>query len=329
MKTFLFVILFLSLEQALAIDFQKVAIPGAKCGDGSPYHIFFNKGRADKLLIEFMGGGVCWDKKSCFGLFPKTEIGPIPNINQFSVFTIDRSYNPFREHTIIYFPYCTGDVHVGDIVEEYDGKKVFHVGRLNVQLAIKFLEDKKMTKLNQFTDLTVLGSSAGAIGSLYHGKILEKLVSPVAKKTLIADSPGLHFGNTFWHKFSPEFYRSFERASAEVDLKIDRDNGLIAKDFGPVFEKYKNWNMGFLFATHDIVMSKRFGEIKPKKMAALLRSSEGLPAIAAPYPNVKIWIKKTFWHTFYIFRTTSRFKSEQGQSALDFAHEVYNQGMYY
>jgi hypothetical protein len=329
MKAFLFLILFLSLPTAFAIDFEKVAIPGAKCGDGSPYHIFFSKGRPDKLLIEFMGGGVCWDKKSCTSCFPKAEIGPIPNINRFSVFTVDKPYNPFREHTIIYFPYCTGDVHVGDIVENYDGKNVFHVGRLNVQLAIKFLEDKKMTQFNQFTDLTVWGSSAGAIGSLYHGKILEQLVSPGAKKTMIVDSPGLHFGKNFWHKFSPQFFESFERAGAVVDLKIYRDDGFIAKDFGPVFEKYKNWQMGFLFATHDIVMSKRFGEISPKQQATMLRSSQGLPAIAAPYSNVKIWIKNSYWHTFFIFKTTSKFKSEQGQSAIDFAKEVYAQNNLY
>ena len=328
MKTLILGLLFLtSVASARDFihDFKKIAIPGAKCGNGDQYYIFFNSGSSEKLLVEFMGGGVCWDRLSCTAVIPKAWIYPIPNVKSFSVFTADRSYNPFRDHTMIYFPYCTGDVHAGDHVENYNGKKIHHVGYTNTLLALNFLRDQKfIDDFKSFNDVTVWGASAGAIGSLIHGKHIESIVSPDAKKTMIVDSPGLHYGKDFWKKFSKQSFKSFQRAFSNVGLEIDYNDGHVAKDIGPVFERYRDWKIGVLMGTRDVVMSIGYGAISPKEQEKLILGPKGLPAIASHYSNIKVWLKKTWMHTFFLVKKSAHMKSTDGVDALEFAEDIYN-----
>lgn len=39
----------------LSIDFQKVTIPEAECGNGADYVVYIKKNSDKKLIIEFMG----------------------------------------------------------------------------------------------------------------------------------------------------------------------------------------------------------------------------------------------------------------------------------
>lgn len=306
-----------------AASFEKIKIPGARCGDGSQYYVFMKKGHEQKLLIEFMGGGVCWDRLSCASVIPRAWIYPIPKINSFSVFTADVDYNPFKNHTMIYFPYCTGDVHAGDHIENYQGKTVHHVGFKNVTAAFNLLTRKKNLNLAQYDDVTVWGASAGAIGTLLHAKNIEAATKPTAKKTMIIDSPGLHYGKKFWQKFSASSFASFQRAFSQVDLKIDYNDGLVAKDMAALFHLYRNWKIGVLLPTRDIVMSVGYGNIRPGHQERLILSDQGLPAIAESYSNVHVWMKKTYAHTFFIVTPGALMKNEQGISALKFAQELY------
>lgn len=320
---FVFVFILMNVANARVHHFDSIKIPGAKCANGSDYKVFINKGSSDKLLVEFMGGGACWDKKSCSLIGPRAWIYPIPNINTFSIFTSNKSDNPFREHTMLYFPYCTADVHAGNLIEDYSGKKVYHYGYNNTLLALTYLNDQKIIQFDKFSDVTVWGTSAGAIGSLLHGKNVEFYLNPVARKTMILDSPGLHFGKKFWNKFSDKLYNSFSRSFSLVGLAIHKDDGFIAKDMAPVLENYHDWKMGFLFATRDIAMSRVYGEISQENQRALILGPHGLPAIAQPYSNVRVWLKESPQHTFYIIRKLAHGENKQGQSALEFAYELY------
>lgn len=149
------------------------------------------------------------------------------------------------------------------------------------------------------------------------------MLSGSARKTLIADSPGLHFGDQFWTKFSKDAKADFKRAFADVGLAVNFKSGLIASKMKPVLRGYSDWNVGFLIGTKDSVMSTIFGNISPEEAEKLILSPQGLPAIARSFPNVKMWLKQTYMHTFLIIKKSAMMKSIQKETALDFANSVY------
>lgn len=323
MKTLVILIFIFQSYTLLGNTFESIKIPGAKCGNGDDYSVFYRAGSQDKLLVEFMGGGACWDESSCFRVL-HAWIKPIPNIKIFSAFTSkNEKINPYIDHSVLYFPYCTGDVHIGNHISNYNGKNVYHYGKRNVLLSLKYLEETQVIKFANFNDVTVWGASAGAMATLFYSKNIDEMLSPGTKKTMIADSPGLHFGKSFWDKFSQDGKKDFEVAFNEIGLKVDFSDGFIAKNMGPVLERYTDWNIGFLIATKDIIMSKMFGDITPEDAEKLILGPEGLPAVASQFSNVRVWLKKTYMHTFLITEPSSRMTSLYGDTAINFAKSIY------
>jgi hypothetical protein len=49
-------------------SFERIDPPataGTGCGRGAPFHFFFRPGTVNKLVIDFEGGGGCWDALTC------------------------------------------------------------------------------------------------------------------------------------------------------------------------------------------------------------------------------------------------------------------------
>jgi hypothetical protein len=119
---------------------EKVELPGTKCGNGSQYKFFIHRSDtgSQNLLFLFEGGGACWDYDTCSG---RAGVLGAANPNgladdymqQFTAKYVSPIVNgadpglPFRSRTdlvtrgwnIVYMPYCTGDVHVGNNVVTY------------------------------------------------------------------------------------------------------------------------------------------------------------------------------------------------------------------
>jgi len=316
---------FLFVFTANAHEWKNIKIPGAKCGDGKDYSIFIQTKSQNKILVEFMGGGVCWDYNSCFenvSIFP--WLHPYPLINSYSVATSNNSkINPFKEHSKIYFPYCTGDVHSGNHLSQYKDKKVYHYGKRNIDLAVQYLKDNSILSLDNYKELVIYGTSAGGIASLVHGKNIETLFPNLDKKFMIVDSPGLHFGENFWKKFDESMFKDFDQAFINVNLYIDYNDGFVAKKMAPVLDLYNDWTIGFIYGLKDQVMSEVFGEISKEKHKELILSSEGLPAVAKDFKNIHFWLGDTSMHTFYLSRYTARMKSIYGETVEKFISDLY------
>lgn len=114
-------------------NWEKVALPGTTCGNGSQYKFFVRRTASPNVLFLFEGGGACWDYDTCSG---RAGILGAANPNgiaddymqQFTAKYVSPLVNgadpglPFRSRTdiatkdwnIVYMPYCTGDVHVGN-----------------------------------------------------------------------------------------------------------------------------------------------------------------------------------------------------------------------
>lgn len=313
------------IEMAHAKAWQVFNIPGAKCGDGSEYQVYYRKGDTQKVLVEFMGGGVCWDYKSCFkkvSFFPWLHQYPI--LKSYSVFTADKSKNnQFRDFSKLYFPYCTADVHAGSHISQYNGRTVYHYGRKNIELALNYIKENHLIETDSVNDLVVYGASAGAIATLTHAHEVNALFDKAIKKTMIADSPGLHFGKTFWNKFDDSMKEDFKITFNAVNLDVDFTDGVVAKKMGPVFQYFSDWKIGMIHGLKDEVMSKAFGELSPEAQKKIILSEDGVPAVAKSYPNVKVWIKDTYMHTFLLSKYSAEMESASGETVFDFVKTVY------
>lgn len=311
-----------------ARDWTRVKIPGAVCGDGLPYSVFVDQKKNSKnLLIEFMGGGACWSQETCWGKNLKTWLHPIPKLPAFSFMTSDSwssAVHPFIEDSAIYFPYCTGDVYSADHQVNYSKLTTYHRGYKNIVLALEYLNKKSDVPFKSLERVTVWGASAGAIGALVHLQNIEPYLSASAKKIAIFDSPGLHFGPTFWHKFTNQQFSDYSKTFSSLGLDIDYNDGFIAKSMGPVFQRMSNWNIGVLQATKDRVMSSVFGNISAEDHEQLVLSDQGLPAIAKNYPHVKTWVSNSAMHTFLILKSSSDLEDIEKRSAVKFVEEVVN-----
>lgn len=322
---FVSLLIFIFSSASLARTWDRIKIPGAYCGDGTTYSVFFDKKESANLLIEFMGGGACWSLSTCYGPNFRTWAHPIPKAPALSYLTSDFArwkQHPFKNDSALYFPYCTGDVHAGNHIAQYGPLKTYHTGYSNIQLALQYLTQNKILNFQDKKRVTVWGASAGAIGTLVHMKTIESYVPTHVKKYAFIDSPGLHFGKEFWHKFTPELFNDYQTTFGKLGLYISPNDGFIAPQLAQAFHQYSSWEVGILQATKDIIMSSVFGDISPDEHKKLLESAQGLPSIAKSYSNIHVWIQDSILHTFLVLSSTAKSKSTEDVSARDFVNDV-------
>jgi hypothetical protein len=168
-------------------NWQKVELPGTVCGNGSQYRFFVNNTGSPNLLFFFEGGGACWDYDTCSGRsgslgaanpngiidgymqgFEATYVSPIVNGADPGLPLRSRTDLATRGWNIVYLPYCTGDVHVGNNVATYldpNGQQPpiawHHNGYTNTLAAIDYAHNA----FPQVAKLLVTGFSAGGTGT--------------------------------------------------------------------------------------------------------------------------------------------------------------------
>ena len=176
-------------------DWQQVFPGGATtCSDGSPYNFLTRKGDPDKLLVYLQGGGACWFRGNCDPLMQPSYAINLQNQRgyQTGIFNLENPANPFRDHTVVFAPYCSGDVHIGASDTEYPAVKegqepltIHHQGRANVQSALDWAFDNVPAPQQVF----VTGSSAGAIPSPFYASLIADHYTE-ARVTQLGDGAG-------------------------------------------------------------------------------------------------------------------------------------------
>ncbi len=166
------------------------------CWDGEPWVFFVKRGSVNNVVMYYQGGGACWSSFTCGGLpgvvSPtfKRSTGPGDNPANFSSGFADASNpdNPFRDWHQVFVPYCTGDVHWGDAVVDYDllgnPLTVRHKGFHNAQVAEQFAREHFVHPDQVF----VTGSSAGAYGAIVNSLYLQERVYPSADFAVVGDA---------------------------------------------------------------------------------------------------------------------------------------------
>jgi hypothetical protein len=162
------------------------------CSRGTPWVYFVRRGTVNKLLVYYQGGGACWDYATCEAIRTfKDSAGPSDNPANARSGLADMTnpQNPFKDWSVVFVPYCTGDVHWGDAIVEHklgDAASVTirHKGFVNAQVAEKFAREHFVDPEEVF----VTGSSAGAYGAIMNGVYLEEGVYPSSNFSVLGDA---------------------------------------------------------------------------------------------------------------------------------------------
>ena len=178
-----------------------VPVPGAVCGNGSPYSVGVNpRPGAREVLFIVMGGGACWDADTCFTRGAATHVAENYTRATFDgeralvsmVGWDDRAAatNPFREAHLVFVPYCTGDLHAGDSVRTYagapGGARIHHRGAVATQAYV----DAARAAWPELAEVRVIGFSAGGFGAQLNWNRYAD-AWPGADLALLADSAPL------------------------------------------------------------------------------------------------------------------------------------------
>lgn len=299
---------------------QKVELPGTKCGNGSQYKFWVHKTGSPNVLFLLEGGGACWDYETCSG---RAGVLGAANPNglgddymqQITARYVSPLVNgadpglPFRSRTdlvtqgwnIVYLPYCTGDVHVGNNVVTYTDSTGqnppltwHHSGYTNVLAAAQYAR----TQFPSVQKLLVTGYSAGgtATSSAYY--FIRKTINP-AKGYLLNDSgpiflaPNIDYRSRALHE---KIRQSWSLNSVFVLLPATFDQNNFGSINRMVAQEFPNDQLAYTGYTRDYNYSRfsyeRFHT--PNDMESVLsywkQDQDRLVAELNLYPNFSYFI---------------------------------------
>jgi len=219
------------------IWYQK-PINGCVSSDGSPYNITLKKGTTNKLLINFVGGGLSWNQETATrpitisNMIMGKESFYIPSLSPLQIklmhvgiLRAKDSRNPFDDWNIFNIPYTTADFHIGNnefLYQDTKGKSrvLYHNGAKNVETALATLKEV----FAETPDILVItGQSAGGFGCVAHCPKIKDLYPDC--KSVIVYSEGSHMNSPTWSntvknvwKASPDLQTYVKSNDLIVDL---------------------------------------------------------------------------------------------------------------
>lgn len=163
---------------AMTGQMYRLYLDGATSGNGQEYYALLRKGKVNKTIVMFMGGGVSFNQEMAAApnsMFTPSSAntfycddGRVVNdmVARFGILSKVPT-NPFRDWNVLFLPYSTGDFHIGTGEYRYTGKDgsqkiLYHHGYTNYKIAI----DKAKEILGSQPDqLLVTGCSAGGFAA--------------------------------------------------------------------------------------------------------------------------------------------------------------------
>lgn len=146
------------------------------CANGSEYAFYVDPGTVNKLVVDFQGGGACWNDGTCSqpsnpenefeGVYVDGVYGSPADFGFAGIYDREDPANPFRAWYHVHIAYCTADLHLGDNVATYTGEggalEVNHKGAVNTRAALEWIFENFSAPEAVF----VTGVSAGAYASV-------------------------------------------------------------------------------------------------------------------------------------------------------------------
>jgi len=250
-------------------DWTYHEVDGAVCRDGSPAGYYIREGTSKNLVIFLNGGGVCYDDFFC-GINPPNvrsslpgenllaaviDIGvgalvPQPQVPPDSGLFVRDPKNPVGDWSMVYVPYCTGDVFGGTKRDApVKGTKLppqQFVGYHNVGL---FLEHFGADYRGEAEKVLLTGSSAGGFGTLLNFDRTQEFFGDDTTVYAITDS-GIPFRDMLLEPCLQKAWRELWGLDAALpkDCKgcFDPSGGGLAQGLGDYIfrDKYRGRMLG-------------------------------------------------------------------------------------
>ena len=267
------------------------------CADGSAFHFYLREASPTKVLFYLEGGGACFSGDMCkpgSGTYSET-ISPVSKLEDSpGIFDFANPENPFADYSVVYVPYCTGDVHAGNITKDYgNGVVTQHKGFVNASNAL----DTMIKRFPDTAQLVVAGSSAGSFPTPVFAAMAGDQL-PNADLKVFADSSGavpdamgFVVGNWGTLETLPDW--------PEIE-------GLTVDQFTPTytFIKAAEHNPKIKFARHDFAFDSvlssfaRMAGLSPDDLVSVMRTNES--KVEAAGVNVANWISPGDKHTIAV-----------------------------
>ncbi len=157
--------------------------PPTTCIYGEPYSFYVRKGTVNKVMLFLQGGGACWDATTCLlPIYSQTASGPGTS----GIMDPNNAQNPFKDWYVVFAPYCSGDVFLGDATQDFGGGPVEFRGFVNMTVVKEWIYEN----ITAPEFLFVSGCSAGAVGVTLHGAYLARayLDNPEVDGAVVTDS---------------------------------------------------------------------------------------------------------------------------------------------
>lgn len=144
--------------------------PGGKsiCSRGDEFAFWVRPGKVNRLVVEFIGGGACWNEITC-GIAGQIFSPDVEDVRAavaanmpVGIYDHDNPDNPVADWHHVIVPYCTGDIHWGDADVDYGGGvSIHHRGATNARAVLDWVYANYSAPESVF----VTGCSAGSYGS--------------------------------------------------------------------------------------------------------------------------------------------------------------------
>lgn len=162
------------------MKWEYIEVPGTLCmnGETAGFGISLNPD-SKNVMIYLEGGGACFNDLCDFSAFSVPFIPPPDGI-----FNRLNPGNPVKDWSMIYVPYCTGDIHGGDKDTELGGKVRHFRGYTNIT---KYLQQWVPTFADA-ENVLLTGISAGGFGAGLNAVQVAEAFGPGHQMIVIDDS---------------------------------------------------------------------------------------------------------------------------------------------
>lgn len=216
-----------NLKAAPAVGkWYRVADSAMKDSEGNSYHALFKKGSENKVMIYFAGGGVSINEEMARDDTYNTRMvwpDMLANVTMnMGGLASDIEGSPFKDWTMILFPYATGDFHAGTGEFRYtdtDGKEkiLYHNGYNNYTLAMQQIMQK--AGIENADTVLVTGYSAGGFATaLLSDDIYTNYFPGAENKNVLVDASLLCYAD--WHDVAVNVWQT----PTEISDKLTTDN---------------------------------------------------------------------------------------------------------
>ena len=245
-------------ENPKTTKWYRVSDKAMKDSEGNSYHALFKKGSENNVLVYFAGGGVSVNEEMAKDdTYNKKLVKPdfLANITMnMGGLASDAEGSPFKDWSMILFPYATGDFHAGTGEFKYidkDGKEktLYHNGYNNYTLAMREILEK--AEIGNPDKVVVTGYSAGGFATALLSDNIYTNYFPNAKsKNVFVDAALLL--NDDWHSIATNVWKTPKNISDKLTT-----NNLTLDCLKALNEKYGN-NIHLLFdsSTRDGDLAK-------------------------------------------------------------------------